>query len=252
MRYGIRPWLLLAAAGLAACAHSPPPAAPAAPSSIDVSGEWVSSSGDEPAGSTVTITRPCGKTVTEWRFTHTPPHLSAILVQGAPLQGEAHDLPIAEWMSGTTNGIEFDLRASAQGKLGKPVAVHLRYDAQARRLRGTRGGDSVWFAPLRVEEPRDCRDGIAVPAPFDLSGRWSTGRGVAEPGGTNVTLEPGCTYNPAAWVIQQTRDSVEAWSFSESVNQGTRRVDSPLAKLMPARGRVSGLDVRMQSEQSRY
>jgi hypothetical protein len=200
----------------------------------------------------MTVIRPCGQTVTEWRFTHGPPQLSATLIRGAPLTGEPHDLPIAEWMSGSTDGIEFELSASAPGASATAIAYRLRYDAHARRLRGTRDGDSVWFAPLRVEEPQGCRDRMTVPAPFDLSGNWTTGRGAAEPAAPIVTLDTECAYHPAAWVIRQARDSVEAWPFPESMDQGIHRPDSPLAKLAPDRGWVSGLDVTLESEGSRY
>jgi hypothetical protein len=240
---------------LAGCAHAPetsvPSATPASPPSLDLSGEWTSGSGVPPGGAVVTITRPCGRTVTEWRFTHVTPHLGGALIAAAPLTGEPHDLPITEWINGSTDTSEFALRAwGPDGKITR-AAYHLRYDAATRRLRGTRDGDSVWFAPLRVQEPRDCRDGITAPAPFDLSGRWATGRGAAEPAQTSSTLRPGCTFNPAAWVLQQTRDSVEAWSFPASRNQGTRSLDGPRVTV-PARGRVSGLDVTLQDATARY
>lgn len=229
---------------LAACAPSSHIVAPPPTPSFDLSGEWISSSGIEPQGSVVTIARPCGHTVTEWRFTHAPPQVNAILIRGAPLTGTPRELPIAEWVSGSTNTSEFELRGSS--------IYRLRYDARARRLRGTRDGDSVWFAPLRVEEPRDCRDAITVPAPFDLSGSWSTGSGAAEPSAPIVRLDPVCAHHPAAWVLQQTGDTVEAWSFPESFDQGIARNDPPLAKLAPARGRVSGLDVTIESDASHY
>ena len=198
----------------------------------------------------MTITRPCGRTVTEWRFTHAAPQLSAVLIRGAPLTGEPHELPIVEWMSGSADTSEFALRAWGPGGNAKQMAYRLRYDAAARRLRGTRDGDSVWFAPLRVEEPRDCRDAIAVPAPFDLSGSWDTGRGAAEPAAAIFELHPSCQDNPAAWLVQQTGDSVEVWSFPASTNQGTASKDRLVN--VGTRGRVSGLDVAIGSETLQY
>jgi hypothetical protein len=177
------------------------------------------------------------------------PTLSAILIRGGPLTGEPHDLPIVQWMSGSSDTAGFALRAGAPG-VTTMATYHLRYDPRARRLRGTRDGDSVWFAPLQVLEPRHCRDGITVPAPFDLSGSWLAGKGAAEPAAASVTVRPDCRYNPAAWVVQQTKDSVEAWSFPESMNQGTRSLDTPVN--VPATGRVSGLDVTIQSGASLY
>ena len=199
----------------------------------------------------MTVTRPCGHTVTEWRFTHTPPLLSAILIRGGPLPNEPHELAIAEWMSGSMDSSEFHLSASGSGRVTTAAAYRLRYDAQARRLRGTRDGDSVWFAPLAVAEPRNCRDGITVPAPFDLSGSWSTGRGAAEPAAAMVMLHTECPYHPAAWVIQQTRDSIQAWTFPESFDQGIASKQPPQLHV-PARGRVAGLDVTVQNETSHY
>lgn len=190
--------------------------------------------------------------VTEWRFTHVPPQLSAVLIRGAPLTGAPRELPIVEWMNGSTDSSEFALTASTRGASTRAVVYRLRYDAAARRLRGTRDGDSVWFALLRVEEPQDCRDGLIVPAPFDLSGSWFIGKGAAEPAVPIVTFHTECVYHPAAWVLRQTHDTVEAWSFPETFDQGIHRPDSPLAKLAPDRGRVSGLDLTIETETSQY
>ena len=65
-------------------------------------------------------------------------------------------------------------------------------------------------------------------------------------------MHTGCAHHPAAWVIQQTDDTIEAWSFPETFDQGISHPDSHVAKLTPDKGRVSGLDVRIETETSHY
>jgi hypothetical protein len=83
----------------------------------------------------------------------------------------------------------------------------------------------------------------------DLSGSWAVGSG-AEPTVPKFTVHPECNYSPAAWILQQTGDSLMAWTFPGRRSQGIARKDTP--SLQGASGTVSGLDVTLVDGMSRY
>ncbi len=88
------------------------------------------------------------------------------------------------------------------------------------------------------------------PADVDLSGTWATGS-EGEPAARKITLNPQCLYNPGAWVIQQTGDTLEAWTFPDTWDKGTASQD-PVGPRAGAKGRISGLDVTIRDGASRY
>ncbi|MDB4898253.1 MAG: hypothetical protein JWN53_61 [Gemmatimonadetes bacterium] len=83
----------------------------------------------------------------------------------------------------------------------------------------------------------------------DLSGSWATGSG-PEPTVAKFTVHTECNYSPAAWILQQTGDSLMAWTFPARRSQGIARKDTP--SLQGASGTVSGLDVTLVDGVSRY
>jgi hypothetical protein len=91
-----------------------------------------------------------------------------------------------------------------------------------------------------VIEPRP----IQAPA-ADLTGSWYVGTG-KEPEVASIVLHPGCAHNPAAWVIRQEGNAIEAWTFPESFNQGIVTASPGLARVMPARGTISGVEVTLE------
>ena len=99
------------------------------------------------------------------------------------------------------------------------------------------------------------REGIALPVALlppavDLTGSWYVGTG-AEPQVPSITLHPGCANNPAEWVIRQAGNAIEAWTFPESFNQGVARAGPGQARVNPARGTISGVDLTLDDAGSR-
>lgn len=103
----------------------------------------------------------------------------------------------------------------------------------------------------RVSEPeRIPLPAALVPPAVDLTGSWYAGTG-AEPLVPAVTLYPGCSNNPAEWIIRQAGNTVEAWMFPESVNQGIVHAGPRPALVRPARGTISGVDLTLDDGGSR-
>src|SRR3990172_6995416 len=69
----------------AGCSPARAPIAPPAPATFDLSGDWISGFDTDPSGTVVRLTRPCGETVTAWRFTHAGSDLTGYLIRGAAL-----------------------------------------------------------------------------------------------------------------------------------------------------------------------
>lgn len=91
-----------------------------------------------------------------------------------------------------------------------------------------------------------------LPPAMDLSGAWTTGSGDGgEPQVPTVVTHTDCA-NPATWVIEQRGDSLRAWTFPETFNQGVATKDPGAARITPATGRVSGVQVRIDDAVSRY
>jgi hypothetical protein len=89
-----------------------------------------------------------------------------------------------------------------------------------------------------------------LPLEVDLTGRWATGS-MGEPSLAKIVLQPPCRITPAAWILQQRGDTIQAWSFPESYAQGISRGPSGPAT-EPSRGRISGLNVVISDAASRY
>lgn len=85
----------------------------------------------------------------------------------------------------------------------------------------------------------------------DLSGTWATGSG-PEPASPRITLHPDCTHHPAAWVIKQSNNTIQAWAFTESYDQGIAVRGPGPARVMGSPGTISGLDVSIDDGETRY
>ena len=86
-------------------------------------------------------------------------------------------------------------------------------------------------------------------ADVDLTGAWATGS-VGEPAVPRLVLHLQCNYSPPLWVIEQSGDSVRAWTIPASRAQGVRSAE-PVARAA-AEGRVSGVDLVMGTADVRY
>ena len=86
-------------------------------------------------------------------------------------------------------------------------------------------------------------------AAVDLAGAWATG-GDGEPDARRVELRVQCNYSPPLWILDQTGDTVSAFSLPESRAQGVRSPDLPAR--VAATGRLSGTDVTLVSSGMRY
>ena len=86
-------------------------------------------------------------------------------------------------------------------------------------------------------------------AAVNLTGPWATGS-AGEPTARQIVLRPQCNYSPALWAIEQSGDTVRAWTIPESRAQG---VPSPRpGSTVPAEGLVSGVDLTMGTSGARY
>ena len=85
----------------------------------------------------------------------------------------------------------------------------------------------------------------------DLSGGWTTGSANEPPPGP-VVQHPSCAYNPAVWVIQQTGNTLKAWEFPESFNQGIKRAGPGPQRVEASPGTISGVDVLIADGESRF
>lgn len=90
------------------------------------------------------------------------------------------------------------------------------------------------------------------PPAVDLTGAWTTGSGEGEPQVPTVVTHTECTNNPATWVIEQRGDSIRAWAFPETFNQGVATKDPGVARITPATGRISGVEIRIADAESHY
>src|SRR5687767_2931463 len=85
----------------------------------------------------------------------------------------------------------------------------------------------------------------------DLSGGWATGS-VNEPPPGPVVQHPSCANNPAVWIIQQTGNTLKAWAFPESFNQGIKRAEPGPERVPGSPGTISGNDVLIADGESRF
>ena len=109
--------------------------------------------------------------------------------------------------------------------------------------------------PVPPAASESVSEGIALPVALippavDLTGSWYVGTGT-EPRVSSITLHPGCANNPAEWVIRQAGSAIEAWAFPESFNQGIVRPGPGPARVVPARGTISGVDITLDDAGSR-
>ena len=106
-------------------------------------------------------------------------------------------------------------------------------------------------AVTEVSLPESVSLPVAAMAPVvDLTGSWYVGTG-PEPEVPSMTLHPGCANHPAEWVIRQTGSAIEAWTFPASFDQGIARAGPGPARMSPARGTISGIDVTLDDAGSR-
>jgi hypothetical protein len=110
--------------------------------------------------------------------------------------------------------------------------------------------------PIHAPPPAPARaaaDEIGtIPPAVNLTGAWTTGRGDGEPQVRTVVTHTECTNNPAEWVIEQRGDSIRAWTFPQTFNQGVATKGPGLARITPATGRISGVEVRIDDAESQY
>ena len=90
-----------------------------------------------------------------------------------------------------------------------------------------------------------------LPPDVNLSGGWYVGTG-AEPQVDAIVLHPTCLVNPAAWVIEQDGNALRAWEFAQSFNQGMVRPNDAPVRVAVARGTISGSDVVLEDDRSRW
>ena len=83
---------------------------------------------------------------------------------------------------------------------------------------------------------------VLEPPSVDLSGSWTSGSASEPPAGV-VEQRPSCTHNPAVWLIEQSGNSLKAWLFPESFNQGIALPGPGPARVTPSPGTISGDNV---------
>lgn len=86
-----------------------------------------------------------------------------------------------------------------------------------------------------------------LPPGVDLTGSWYVGTG-AEPAARTITLQPSCAQNPAVWLLRQTGNQIEAWTFPATFNQGIVRPGPGQERIRPARGTISGVTVVLDDD----
>src|SRR5688500_378882 len=92
-------------------------------------------------------------------------------------------------------------------------------------------------SPVRPGSPDTATVELLAPV-TDLSGGWAIGSGNEPPPGP-VVLHPSCALNPAVWIIQQTGNTLKAYSFPESFNQGIVRAGQGPARIAGSPGTIS-------------
>ena len=85
----------------------------------------------------------------------------------------------------------------------------------------------------------------------DLSGGWSTGSANEPPPGP-VVQHASCAHNPAVWIIQQSGNTLKAWAFPESFNQGIKRAEPGQQRVAGSLGTISGVDVLIVDGETRF
>ena len=128
--------------------------------------------------------------------------------------------------------------------------------------------DRVWMATILVAGSLACASANArtAPAPsppshgtkvdllppaVDLTGGWTTGTDNEPPPGP-VVRHPSCAYNPAVWIIEQSKNTLKAWAMPESFNQGIVRAGPGPARVAASPGTISGPDVVIDDGQDRF
>ena len=97
---------------------------------------------------------------------------------------------------------------------------------------------SIDSEPVPSDKPR-----------VDLSGAWVTGS-TNEPTVREFVLQLECNYSPSFWAIDQSGDSVRAYTIPESRAQGIAA--PPQNVPIAATGRVSGVHVTLRLGTTRY
>jgi hypothetical protein len=85
----------------------------------------------------------------------------------------------------------------------------------------------------------------------DLSGGWATGTTNEPPPGP-VVQRPPCAHNPAVWIIEQSGNTLKAWAFPESFDQGIKRAEPGPQRVAGSPGTISGVDVLIVDGESRF
>ena len=108
-------------------------------------------------------------------------------------------------------------------------------------------GSRAASAPLNQDSVR-----VELVAPAtDLSGGWATGNANEPPPGP-VVQRPSCAHNPAVWIIEQKGNTLKAWAFPESFNQGIKRSEPGPQRVAGSPGTISGVDVLIVDGESRF
>ena len=89
----------------------------------------------------------------------------------------------------------------------------------------------------------------ATPAAVNLTGAWTTGS-VREPTAAEIVFTPQCNYSPALWILEQSGDTVRAYTTSERWAKGVAEAET--LSRVGVEGRVSGVEVTIGDSDSRY
>ena len=83
-----------------------------------------------------------------------------------------------------------------------------------------------------------------VHAAVNLTGSWRTGSG-PEPAAALIIEQPQCNYSPAMWLLEQSGDTVRAFSIASSYAKGVAEPEA--ISRVAIEGSLSGLDLTLGS-----
>ena len=84
---------------------------------------------------------------------------------------------------------------------------------------------------------------------MNLTGAWATGS-LGEPTVAEIVLTPQCNYSPALWILEQSGDTVRAYTIPERWAKGV--AEPQTLSRVGVEGRVSGVELAMGELGNRY